>query len=115
MPAIGARTTGVSTLTLPRVRAGMAPLSGVDRGAPKSRPESVVLLALVVLPLALVLLGLLGLGDLAGPRDRGRQLLGSQGDRIERAPLRCQVDQADLDLLPGGELGRERLARAGLE
>src|SRR4051812_72165 len=103
MPAMGASTTGVSTVSDPRVSAeGRADMFPIVRGAPGPTQIS----AVVGLPAAVLPPGArLVLHDVAGPRDGVEALRGAEADRDQRAALRREVDQAHLR----GGAGRERL------
>src|SRR5690242_1848705 len=106
MPAIGARTTGVSTVSDPRVsvvgRAGTGPLSEVGPAPGKSA-------------LAVLLLRPGRLGDLADPGDRVEGRARPEARRHQLPALRYQVGQAGPGLVTGRERRRQRGARAGLE
>src|SRR5687768_9141716 len=141
MPAIGARTTGVSTTTFPRRsstgRVVTGPLSAADgRG---TNPEgwlgaaaalvalvaaalvALVAAALVALVAALLAVGLPaslrgpGPGQLTGPGDRVELLVGPEADRCQLALVGGEVDHAGLDPVAVLELLGERRAVAGLE
>src|SRR5687768_8502407 len=133
MPAIGARTTGVSTTTFPRRsstgRVVTGPLSAADgRG---TNPEgwlgaaaalvALVAAAPVALVAALLAVGLPaslrgpGPGQLTGPGDRVELLVGPEADRCQLALVGGEVDHAGLDPVAVLELLGERRAVAGLE
>src|SRR5512139_1444378 len=119
MPAIGARTTGGPMRRFPRTSSwgttgtavGMAPIVPGSRLPPKSAAA-----------LALRLLAALGLlrlrlrrQDLTGPLDGVELLVGTEADRLHRALVRGQEDQAGREGVLGLELLRQRVGRTAVE